>query len=63
MTFPGVAIATNFDNAGLVISKGYAFYRVSESEDSRNWNNDLDETDQILFRTSLSQGTSFAMAV
>lgn len=63
MVFPGVAVATDADNAGLVISKNVAFYRVSEAEDSRDWNNDADETDEILFRTSLSQGTSFATAV
>ncbi len=63
MTFPGVAIATDKDNAGLVISKGIGFYRVSEAEDSRDWNSDGDELDEVLFRTSLSQGTSFATAV
>ena len=63
MLFPGVAIAVDKDNAGIVISKSYGFYRVSEAEDSRDWNNDLDETDFILFRTSLSQSVSTATAV
>jgi hypothetical protein len=65
LTFPGVAIAVQPDNAGIVIAREFAFYRVEEADDSRNWNTvgDADEADYILFRTSLQQGTSAAMGV
>ncbi len=63
LAYPGVAIALSPSNAGMIIGKNVAFYRVSEAADSRDWNNDSDETDFILFRTSLSNGTSGAMGV
>lgn len=65
LSFPGVAIAVQPDNAGIVIAANYVFYRVDEADDSRNWNSpgDTDETDFILFRTSLQQGTSGSMGV
>lgn len=65
LAFPGVAIAVQPDNAGIVVASNYGFYRVDEADDSRNWNapGDTDETDFILFRTSLQQGISGAMGV
>jgi hypothetical protein len=64
LAFPGVAIAVQPDNAGIVVARNYAFYRVDESDDSRNWNApDTDENDFILFRTSLVQGISGSMGV
>jgi hypothetical protein len=63
LTYPGVAIAVKASNAGMVIGREVAFYRVDEAADSRDWNNDGDETDMILFRTSLSQGASVGMSV
>lgn len=63
LSFPGVAIAVDEDNSGIVIARGFGFYRVSEAEDSRDWNNDGDETDFVLWRTSLSQGTSTYMGI
>ena len=67
LTFPGVAIAVDDDNAGIVLARNFAFYRVSEAADSRNWNEgggtgSGDELDMILFRTSLTNGTSQAMS-
>jgi hypothetical protein len=47
----------------MVIGRDIAFYRVDEAADSRDWNGDGDETDFILFRTSLTSGTSQAMGV
>lgn len=61
LTFPGVAIAVQGNNAGIAVSKNTLFYRVSEAEDSRDWNGDGDETDFVIFRTSVTQGTSFSM--
>lgn len=63
LTYPGVAVAVKASNAGMIIGRDTAFYRVDEASDSRDWNGDGDETDQILFRTSLSQGTSSVMSV
>lgn len=63
LSFPGVAVAVDADNAGIVVSKNYAFYRVSEADDARDWNGDGDETDIVLFRTSLQQGTSTPTAI
>jgi hypothetical protein len=61
LVFPGVGIAIDEDNAGIVTHGDFAYYRVDESEDSRDWNDDGDETDFILFRTSLSAATSTGM--
>lgn len=63
LSFPGVAIAADSDNAGIVVARGYGFYRVSEAEDSRDWNSDGDESDFVLWRTSLTQGTSVYMGL
>ncbi len=59
--FPGVAIASDSDNAGIVVAGGFGFYRVSEAEDARDWNSDGDENDFVLWRTSLSQSVSTYM--
>jgi hypothetical protein len=61
LSFPGVAIAADSDNAGVVVAGGFGFYRVSEAEDARDWNSDGDETDFVLWRTSLSQSVSTYM--
>ena len=58
LIFPGVKIAVDKDNAGVVVARSIGFYRVSEAEDSRDWNGDGDENDFVLFRTSLSESTS-----
>ena len=63
LAFPGVAIATDVTNAGIVISKSIAFYRVPEADDSRDWSGDNVENDVVLFRTSLNQATSFSTVV
>jgi hypothetical protein len=59
--FPGIAIAVQTGNSGIALARNYGFYRVSEAEDSRDWNADGLETGFILFRTSLTQGLSAAM--
>jgi hypothetical protein len=61
LSYPGVAIAVSAANAGIIVAGDAVYYRVDEAADSRDWNGDGDETDMILFRTSLSQGTSVAM--
>jgi hypothetical protein len=59
--FPGVAIAVQTGNSGVAIARNYGFYRVSEVEDSRDWNSDLLETGFVLFRTNLQNGASTSM--
>jgi hypothetical protein len=59
--FPGVPVAVQHTNAGIVLTRDLGFFRVSESEDSRDWNQDGLETGFVLFRTSLTQGLSDAM--
>ena len=59
--FPGIAIAVQTGNSGIVIARNIGFYRVSEAEDSRDWNSDGLETGFVLFRTSLTQGVSSTM--
>ena len=63
LSYPGVAIAVRAANPGMVIGRDIAFYRVDEAADSRDWNGDGDESDMILFRTNLTQGTSSVMGV
>jgi hypothetical protein len=61
LNIPGVAIAVQSmpaGNAGIVVSKGDVFYRVSEAEDSRDWNGDGLETGYVLYATSLGQQVS-----
>ncbi len=60
--YPFPPIAASHDNAGIVLTHGFAFYRVSENEDSRDWNHDTTKTGFILFRTSQSLGFSFPVA-
>ena len=62
MVFPGVAIAVQANNAGILVARGTGFYRVDEAADNRDWNGDTDKSDFVLWRTSLSQGTSAFMA-
>jgi hypothetical protein len=59
--FPGIAIAVQTGNSGIVIARNIGFYRVSEAEDSRDWDSDGLETGFVLFRTSLTQGVSTSM--
>lgn len=54
LDFPGPAIAVADDNAGIVIQNGFAFYRVDEAADNRNWNGDSDKLDFVLFRSELA---------
>lgn len=57
-TLPGVAIAVQTGNAGIVIARATGFYRVAETEDDSDWNSDGDQIDYVLRGTTLSQGFS-----
>ncbi len=61
LSFPGIAIAADEDNAGIVVARGVGFCRVSEQEDSRDWNSDGDENDFVLWRVSLSSAQPIYM--
>ena len=60
--YPFAPIAASHDNAGITFTHGFAFYRVSENEDSRDWNHDHVTTGYVLFRTSETLGFSFPVA-
>lgn len=60
LDFPGPAIATDLDNAGVVLANNVAYYRVDESADNFDWNRDGDKLDRVLYRTTVSTlGDSF----
>jgi hypothetical protein len=59
----GRDVAVQHDNAGIVVVGDLAFSRVSESEDSTDWNDDGPRTGFILFRTSFTLGISAPMGV
>ena len=60
LDFPGAAIATDADNAGIAIANGFAFFRVDEAADNRDWNGG-GKTHFVLFRTTANtlQQTSY----
>lgn len=58
LDFPGENIAAEASNAGMVLAEGFVFYRVNEADDNRDWNNDGDRGDSILFRTHVTRGSS-----
>jgi hypothetical protein len=41
------------DNPGIVLANNSLFYRVSEQNDSKDWNSDGDKLDLVLVRTAL----------
>ncbi len=53
LDFPGAAIAADADNAGIAIANGFAFFRVDEAADNRDWNGG-GKTHFVLFRTTAS---------
>lgn len=58
LTFPGVKIAVDPGNPGIVVTRGLGYYRTSESADSRDWTGDGDENDRVLFRFTIARGTT-----
>ncbi|MFT5049741.1 MAG: hypothetical protein ACI8QZ_001134 [Chlamydiales bacterium] len=56
LSFPTARLAVESGNAGVVIAGGLGFYRVSESEESLDWNQDGDMSDFILARSTFSSG-------
>lgn len=58
LTFPGYAAAVQRTNAGITFQNGWAYFRVSEAADRRDWNSDGMENDFVLLRSRLSDGLS-----
>lgn len=63
LNFPGILLAVDKDSAAFTIEKGYAFYRRSEPEDSRDTNVDGDELDYIVQVTNYTTGATFGLSV
>jgi len=62
LDFDGQGYAILEADPGIVISNGWVFYRVSESADNFDYNNDSDENDVILFRNPQTTCSTHAMA-
>ncbi len=62
LDFPGVAVALNTGapGAGIVDSRNILYYRVNETEDNFDWNFDGDILDDVLLRTSTTNGATVA---
>lgn len=58
LDFNGPAVAIDPTNPGIVIANGFAFYRVKEADDSRDWNGDSVLDDFVIFRTNVSTNVS-----
>jgi hypothetical protein len=63
LTFPGIKIALDVSqpsivNPGMVVTRGLGYYRTAEAFDNRDWSNDGDKTDRVVFRSSFTQGTT-----
>jgi hypothetical protein len=58
LSFPGIRIAVDPAQPGIAITGPLAFYRVSEAADNRDWTNDGQLNDRVIFRSSFSQGTT-----
>lgn len=50
LDFDGTGFATPTGEAGLVVSRAWVYFRVSELEDNRDWNEDGDLADVVLVR-------------
>lgn len=53
LDFDGVGYSVDLNNAGIEIAGSFAFFRVSEAADNRDYNNDGQKNDVVLFRNPL----------
>ena len=63
LLFGGGDAAVKSSNAGIVVAKTTAFYRVDETEDNRDRNGDGDKGDQILMRAPVAGGAGVYLSV
>lgn len=61
MDFDGQGYAVLPGDPGIVLVRGFAFYRVSETQDAFDYNNDGDTSDMILFRNPQAFCATVAM--
>jgi hypothetical protein len=61
LDFDGVGFAVDPAEAGIAIAGGYAFFRVSEAADNRDYTGDGDELDVVVMRNPLTTCGPFAM--
>ncbi|MSR61437.1 MAG: hypothetical protein EXS08_03170 [Planctomycetes bacterium] len=54
LDFDGMGYAVDQGNAGIVLAQGFAFFRVSEADDNRDYNADGVKNDVVLFRNPLT---------
>src|SRR5262249_17848031 len=54
LDFDGMGYAVDKNNPGIEIAANFAFFRVSESDDNRDYNNDGAKDDVVLFRNPLT---------
>lgn len=54
LDFDGMGYAVDLTNAGIEIAGSFAFFRVSEAADNRDYNADNDKLDVVLFRNPLT---------
>jgi hypothetical protein len=58
LAFPGILIAVDPAQPGVVVTNGLGYYRVAENADNRDWSGDGQLNDRVCFRSSFSQGTT-----
>ena len=61
LDFDGQGYALLESDPGVTLARGFAFYRVSEALDNRDYNNDGDTFDSILFRNPQTTCATVAM--
>lgn len=54
LDFDGMGYAVHKTNAGIEIAAGFAWFRVSEADDNRDYNGDGQANDVVLFRNPLT---------
>jgi hypothetical protein len=54
LDFDGMGYAVDKTNAGIQVSGNFAFFRVSETDDNRDYNSDGQINDVVLFRNPLT---------
>ncbi|MEX1025221.1 MAG: hypothetical protein WD226_09105 [Planctomycetota bacterium] len=54
LDFDGLGFAVSETAPGITMSGGFVFFRVDETADDTDWNDDGDKTDLVLFRNPLT---------
>jgi hypothetical protein len=62
LDFDGVGYAVDRNNAGIVIQGAFAYFRVSEADDNRDYNDDGAKNDVVLMRNPLTTCDPIPMA-